>query len=245
MVPVEEHVGAPGGAASRRRRRGGRPGSPAPHVLDAGVAQRRAVASAERRTSSGGKPEADMLGIRHRSTRVALPVIEPRVEIAQPASRTIPFIPHAQILTMARSAVPGDLNHSKRMPTSQPMQRCPRPCRGTGAAWSGVSVSTRGVTPQTQRRLDGVRLRLLDVRMLPLPRDADAHRVVGGAELHQVHALDRQHRRYVLHRRGLLVFLYGVCSSAAIQRSRRTADADFQQISAGRSVNCPVRWDCG
>ena len=74
VVAVEQDRGrARAGAASRRTRRGGRPGCPAP-----GRSRRRsgartaAMASAERRTSAAGKPSAEMLGIRESSTSVRL-----------------------------------------------------------------------------------------------------------------------------------------------------------------------------
>src|SRR6185436_1052182 len=67
----------------------------------------------------------------------------------------------------------------------------------------GVDLHARGHA-EAQRGLDDMHFGFLHPRVVPLPRDADAHRVVGGAELHHIHALDREHRLHVLHRRGLL-----------------------------------------
>src|SRR4026207_2090225 len=62
-----------------------------------------------------------------------------------------------------------------------------------------VDLHPRGHA-QAQGRLDHVGLRLLDPGMIPLPGEADAHGIVGGAELHHVHALHREHRPHVVHR---------------------------------------------
>src|SRR5258707_576268 len=49
-----------------------------------------------------------------------------------------------------------------------------------------------------QRRLNDVLLGLADFGMVPLSRQSQAHRIIGGTELHHIHTLDRQQRFEIL-----------------------------------------------